>query len=460
MNNNNDNEATSVESPMTFRAGGGGGMRKGIDRQRRHAEEKKDDASPPSPSASLAHHHTPTTSAAARQRQSSSSSSPSPSSEIRRVDDGTSSGIGSSSSVVPASESRLFPVIRSGLSRKRSPFEVKNWIACLLTLDGRDKFTKVLQYTSRMLCWYFAGLARRTIVPGIDGPTTTTGRPIDASGGIRGAASLVVALYSDLDVRRKYYLAISRRFEELYKSLVTSRKAYRIGRSIIEWDKISSMGVGEYLNYMLLEPLADSPGRTHGDATDATAPIPPSSVTSTPGWKLLGTTAKLVGLMGFWAFDNASFVAGSGFLDPIISDDRVVLVDPKCPERTSRKNRAAEWASRFYFMGSVGGLYVNARSLWVHRRNELRMARERLRVAIAESTGIEDAKSHLIKTEGDNFELCVALLKSIADVTVFSNNPGVDLHLKYRGKKNHEGLHCLGGLISASTVLYNNFPNA
>jgi hypothetical protein len=295
-------------------------------------------------------------------------------------------------------------------------------------------------------------------LPGIDG---STGHTIDASaGGIWGAASLLGALYANLETRQKYYLAISKRFEELYKSLVTSRKAYRIGRSIIEWDKISSMGVGEYLNYMLLEPLADSP-RSPKDA--AAASVAPHSVLSTPAWKLLGTTTKLVGLMGFWAFDNASFVAGSGFLDPIISDvDRVVLVDPKCPDRTSRKNRAAEWASRFYFMGSVGGFYVNARTLWSHRRNELRRARESLRLAIlSESTDdVEGARSHLEKTERDDFELCVALLKSIADVTVFSNNPGVDLHLKYRGKKNHEGLHCLGGLISASTVLYNNFPNA
>jgi hypothetical protein len=305
---------------------------------------------------------------------------------------------------------------------------------------------QVLQYTSRMLCWYFAGLAKRTALGG--GGSSS----IVASGGIAGALSLLGALYTDVDVRQKYFLAISKRFEELYKALVTSRKAFRIGRSIIEWDKIASMGVGDYLNYMLLEPLADSPN------TLKKTTIPPS--VSTPAWKLLGTTTKLVGLMGFWAFDNASFIAGTGFLDPIVCDvDKVVLVDPKCPERTSRKNLFAEWASRFYFMGSVGGFYVNARSLWGHRRNELRKAREGLREAIADSEGIEEAKSRLEKTERDNFELCVALLKSIADVTVFSNNPGVDLHLKYRGKKNHEGLHCLGGLISASTVLYNNFPN-
>ena len=40
-------------------------------------------------------------------------------------------------------------VIRSGLDGKRSAFEVKNWITCLLTLDGRDKFTKVSQMANQ-----------------------------------------------------------------------------------------------------------------------------------------------------------------------------------------------------------------------------------------------------------------------------------------------------------------------
>lgn len=51
-------------------------------------------------------------------------------------------------------------------------------------------------------------------------------------------------------------------------------------------------------------------------------------------------------------------------------------------------------------------------------------------------------------------------MQSCCDVIVFSNMPGIDLHRRMRGKKNHEGLHCLCGLISASTVIYNNFPDA
>ena len=62
--------------------------------------------------------------------------------------------------------------------------------------------------------------------------------------------------------------------------------------------------------------------------------------------------------------------------------------------------------------------------------------------------------SHLL-----NFVFIILSMQSCVDVMVFSNNPGIDLHLKLRGKKNHEGLHCLCGLISASTVLYDSFPN-
>jgi hypothetical protein len=55
----------------------------------------------------------------------------------------------------------------------------------------------------------------------------------------------------------------------------------------------------------------------------------------------------------------------------------------------------------------------------------------------------------------------VALAKSCCDVLVFSNNPGVDLWKRSRrGAPMHEGFHCLCGLVSASAVLYNNFPNS
>ncbi|KAL7536121.1 hypothetical protein ACHAXR_006925 [Thalassiosira sp. AJA248-18] len=535
----------------------------------------------------------------------------------------------------PLSSSNILSVIQTGISNKRSPFQIKNWIACVLTLDGRDKFTKVLQYTSRLLCWYFAGLAVKKTA-GIDfgASVTSNGAGTSSSG---GGADLLTTLANNLHLRQKIYNALSQRFNSLYKSLVTSRKAFRLGRSFIEWDKIRSMGWGDYLTYMLMHPLAGGvadgavedkaiekregmgsrgtlarydthpipeeeghddegsedesswsedersveynddglpleekkldervynpnatkkikvvsrPGRpklpsrissnigwgpstttshavSKNNATTEQSPSknkspanpPPARTVSelgremyqpfpsrsssmgsykqvkdtaaattssasamalasaieqtppniTPSWKLIGGTIKLLGLMGFWAFDNLSFLTASGFLDPIRLHTPTSIggsagggtnlaksVDPAA-ERLKRKTRASEWAGRCYFFGVLAGLYVNARALWAHRNGVLKGARKRVEES---ADTVEDAKSHLKQTEQKHFELSLAFLKSCCDFMVFSNNPGIDLHLKLRGRKNHEGLHCLGGLVSASTVLYNNFPNA
>ena len=111
-------------------------------------------------------------------------------------------------------------------------------------------------------------------------------------------------------------------------------------------------------------------------------------------------------------------------------------------------------------MGGLAGLYVNLRSFWIHRNGALAEARRKYHDGSSDDGSNDGRRNALKKIEQKHFELFLALVKSICDVTVFSNNPGIDLHLKLRGKKNHEGLHCLCGLISASTVLYNNFPNA
>eukprot|EP01083_Nonionella_stella_P219660 786616_1 len=55
--------------------------------------------------------------------------------------------------------------------------------------------------------------------------------------------------------------------------------------------------------------------------------------------------------------------------------------------------------------------------------------------------------------------IMVQFSQSCCDVTVFSNNPGVDLHLKYRGRKMNEGIQCVCGITSALTVIYNNYPS-
>jgi len=138
----------------------------------------------------------------------------------------------------------------------------------------------------------------------------------------------------------------------------------------------------------------------------------------------------------------------------------------------TRKAKASAWGARFYFVASIAGLVVNFKEILKHRSCALRNAQSELSKRMAEirkdgggegendEEAVETARAAVKSAEGKHFELFLALLKSLCDFMVFSNNPGVDLHVKLRGRKNHEGLHCLGGLISASTVLYNNFPNS
>eukprot|EP00581_Thalassiosira_minuscula_P007701 CAMPEP_0183709748 /NCGR_PEP_ID=MMETSP0737-20130205/5722_1 /TAXON_ID=385413 /ORGANISM="Thalassiosira miniscula, Strain CCMP1093" /LENGTH=627 /DNA_ID=CAMNT_0025937927 /DNA_START=167 /DNA_END=2050 /DNA_ORIENTATION=+ len=556
--------------------------------------------------------------------------------------------------------SSMRTILQTGLSHKRSPLQLKNWIACVLTLDGRDKFTKVLQYTSRLLCWYLAGLAKRqtSAIGGGTGAAVSSAVTAGAAAASSSHDSFLNTLGTVLahhQLRQKFYEALSQRFNALYKSLVTSRKAFRLGRTFIEIDKLKSMGWGYYLSYMMTHPLAgcvandwkdghgtkeqvlemqgnggdnahandstltrydthpileedeednDSddeesswneesveedgdeeekkmdpppplnkavsrPGRPKlptrissnvgwGPSTtskanvsadsssptntsdtmkyssidkpanhppppartvsemgrqmyqpfpsrsssmgsykqlkeeteegsskspsSSTPPPPTLSAPPTPAWKLIGSTMKLLGLMGFWTFDNLAFLTGSGFLDPIrlqqsgdgaSSSAAGAATKNVNKHRLERKKRASEWGARCYFLGCMGGLYVNMRSFYGHRYGALKDARDRLAKAIhsrdnnnnnnndnSNSNNIKEAQYHLKRTEQKHFELFLALLKSCCDVVVFSNNPGIDLHLKLRGKKNHEGLHCLGGLVSAGTVLYNNFPNA
>ena len=115
------NKAKAGESPMTFKAGG-----KSSKRSELHAEEKKDDMKP------LELHSGPSFYKFALPPPSTCNRpSLQPKPEIQPAV--------SSKKNAPVHLS----VVRAGLCQKRSPLEIKNWIACVLTLDGRDKFTKV-----------------------------------------------------------------------------------------------------------------------------------------------------------------------------------------------------------------------------------------------------------------------------------------------------------------------------
>mmetsp|Transcript_574 Transcript_574/g.1466 ORF Transcript_574/g.1466 Transcript_574/m.1466 type:complete len:521 (-) Transcript_574:92-1654(-) len=385
--------------------------------------------------------------------------------------------------------------VSTGLAQKASPLKVKSWIACALTLDGRDKITKLFQYLSRLLAWWYL-------------------------------------TYRHDKVR-------SAKFTGLFKTLSSSRKAFRLGRFFIELDKLQSMGllsmavwyIQNHLDRLegkvvpegsdeecdessssrpwpkILVRRASSnigwgPMTTDDDVTAASSDNKNNkksltrsfsnmayrkmyrpllsrmssrfggstvSAPSTEWWKVVGSALKIVGLFGFWVGDNVNFVAGSGALDnyQLTNKDRL-------GRRKKWQTLASENANRAYFLGSVAGLATNAYAYYRFCKDVVVKADQEYQEALAGGGGgggDDDTDSidreeqiHSLQTlkrvQQKQFSLFLALLKSCVDVTVFSNNAGIDLHKKFRGKKNHEGLHCVCGLISASTVLYNNFPDA
>jgi hypothetical protein len=357
--------------------------------------------------------------------------------------------------------------LTEGLNRKEPAWKADSWIALSLTLDGRDKITKVLQYSARFLAWWLAGNRQ------------------------------------------------AERFQALRVSLTTSRKAFRLGRSLIEYHKIRSVGIlrtlGWHLQQTLLEsdgsekpvlrhrvssnigwgpstavpedqPSSASPsGRNFyrslssmayrrmyrpmlsrmscsflgDDSTSSKHSKPPES----PIWMIVGSVLKMFGLFGYWTADNVAFLTSSGFFDDLRADKAERL-----SKRTELQTRASLFANRTYFGGALAGLMVSLKSYWDFRGVLQRLQRKL--VEEEESSDDDEVFSHrketimeLQKAKEKEFTHFLALLKSCCDVLVFTNNPGIDLWEKARGKKMHEGLHCVAGLVSASTVIYNNFPN-
>lgn len=323
--------------------------------------------------------------------------------------------------------------LSSGIKHKASPMELHSWVALALTLDGRDKVTKLFQYTARTLAWWFVGTNQ------------------------------------------------AQRFNALKASLTISRKAYRLGRSLIEFHRLRSMGLLETIGWHL---------RQHAEGDDEPPPNPKclyrrassnigwgpmtmeesqpprqsrrllrslssmayrmyrpmastlsvsgqaSKQSDTPMWKLVGSAVKMLGLFGFWTGDNIAFLTSSGMFDDYRLDKTARL-----EARKVWQTRASQTGNRCYFAGSVAGLVVNLRSYLNFRNTTLRQLQQQVDQADDE----DEAAMSLEKANQKQFVLFLALVKSCCDVLVFSNNPGIDLWKKRTGRKMHEGFHCLCG---------------
>jgi hypothetical protein len=301
------------------------------------------------------------------------------------------------------------------------------------------------------------------------------------------------------------------RFTNLFKSLSKSRKAFRLGLSINELHKITNMGLVDTLCWHLKQyynkrvvhqkMLKDDANSSSGDVTSFNSLsrslrtaitqkinsipdrifsfIPLSSTninetsTKVEWWKATSSALKSIGLIGYLLGDNLNFLTSSGALDNYSLSDQ---------DRLSHRKRfqtlVGKRSNQSYFFSAIIGLFTNTYTYYrflQQQKNtamliqgEQRQADDNNNSSDAEeqngegqiqNTTIQQKTTITKEQQQKQFTLFLALFKSCTDVIVFSNNDGIDLHKKWRGRKNHEGLHCLCGLLSAGTGLYSNFPN-
>ena len=132
---------------------------------------------------------------------------------------------------------------------------------------------------------------------------------------------------------------------------------------------------------------------------------------------MISILTKLLGLAGFWAADNISFLYTSGFL---IDEAKITQ------QGRSRAKEVSIFAARSYFFAAVSGLYLNLRELIYHRNGPLKEAWIGLEhyssnVKVEGGNGayeehessreMDRFKSELEKAKRNHGILCMALLK-------------------------------------------------
>ena len=115
----------------------------------------------------------------------------------------------------------------SGISKKENSLSLKSWVALSLTLDGRDKITKLIQYLCKFIGWYYE--------------------------------SLFLSSLPENNLLQK-----ANRFRKLQKSLTESRKAYRLGRTIVELEKLKEIGIIYWIKLHLFKVVFNQREKSQG----------------------------------------------------------------------------------------------------------------------------------------------------------------------------------------------------
>ncbi|GMH75213.1 hypothetical protein TL16_g06688 [Triparma laevis f. inornata] len=264
------------------------------------------------------------------------------------------------------------PSLPSTVVSTLAPPSIQSFVTLSLTLDGRDKITKVIAYLSRLLAYWYI----------------TQGNTEE-----------------------------SLRWSGLKTALQMSRKPFRFFKYLNEYLKFKKL---------VARPTLSEEGGREGEEV-----VEVKDKNALPLYKKVGMGGKIIGLAGFWAADNISFLTkGSKFIYPKDADKRTVLA-----------KKAYDFGARLYFFGAV-----------CHLMQGLEDVRRALMDLDKSKNSEEEYKSKQLKLTG----CMVGLFKALCDVTVFGNN--IRLFEKITGKKLNEGMASLAGLGSAMTVIFNNYP--
>jgi hypothetical protein len=268
--------------------------------------------------------------------------------------------------------------VRASLSSKASPYQLRPWVQLSQTLDGRDKITKVIQYTARFLAFYYDSLVRYY----------QTWKQRDRLGAEWSPA---------------YYQFQATRFRKLQKALSDARKAFGLGRSWVEYQKLKDTGVLQWL-YMHIESFKQSATQLpHSILSQVNAIIPnsiPSNVSFTLAsfrsyldsmprtqvvgrthpqplpWRTIVHSTRLASMVAFWAFDNLAFLSSAGFLDtvsltlPFIQKGK----DPNKNHSIHVGPIASRFANRIFFFSSLINLVTSWNDWKEHQQKALQEA--------------------------------------------------------------------------------------
>lgn len=273
-------------------------------------------------------------------------------------------------------------LISLALTKKSSPKRLSSWIDLSLKLDGRDQITKALQYSSRLIAFIFEYLG---------------------------------------------IFSLSKRFRSLQGSLGSSRKAYRLGKSLVLFSRI--------LNIWKLLLSGNSVANKNSKAGQINDKDEKAHYISSYSAlrRSIFTSLQLLGLAGYFFGDNLIFLAHSSFL---LHDKQEKIFWKK-------------FTNRCYFFASIMSFYNNGNELF--QQNNTKEIN-------AEQRSVHGKEMQVLIEK--QIRLFIATVKSSCDILDFSNNIGINLYQKIFDAKLNEGAQSIFGLLSALASIYNNFPKA